>query len=308
MKLSLKQRKNWVLGSAVSSLVLFAVSPSHAAYTTPSGDKSEWEAVKSSFPKKDQAPAAASVTDLEKLRKEVLALQNKVIRQESRIQALESSDSARAAAIATLQSSLVTQIARIDELEELEDSVLTLEEKTQYLTLAQVGGYPEMRVTGANLRLINGMSCSPSNSASDLCSNGVGNLILGYNGITNAAGSVTQTGSHNLVISPEGSHSGNSSILGGYRSGSYGFSAHNLGGVSSMVYSSSVVIAGSYNTADNSSAVLGGSHNTASGSYSTVSGGEYNSAQGDYSSVSGGRTRSASGIYDWAAGVLFQTQ
>ncbi len=165
-----------------------------------------------------------------------------------------------------------------------------------------------MRITGANLRLINGMSCSPSDSASDLCSNGVGNLTLGYNGITNAAGSITQTGSHNLVISPEGSHTGNSSILGGYRSGSYGFSAHNLSGANSTVYSRSVVIAGSINTAANSSAVLGGSYHTASGSYSTVSGGQYNAAQGDYSSVSGGRTRSASGIYDWAAGVLFQTQ
>jgi hypothetical protein len=308
MKLSLKQRKNWVLGSAVSSLVLFSASPSHAAYTTPSGDKSEWEAVKSSFPKKDQAPAAASLTDLEKLRKEVLALQNKVNRQESRIQALESSDSARAAAIATLQSSLVTQIARIDELEELEDSVLSLEEKTQYLTLTQVGGYPEMRITGANLRLINGMSCSPSDSLSDLCSNGVGNLTLGYNGITNAASGITQTGSHNLVISPAGSHTGNSSILGGYLSGSYGFSAHSLSGERSRVYSSSVVIAGSYNTATNSSAVLGGSNHSAAGSYSTVSGGQYNVSQGDYSSVSGGRTRDVYGIYDWAAGVLFQTQ
>ena len=63
-------------------------------------------------------------------------------------------------------------------------------------------GYPEVVITGANLRIVNGLGATDCTDAQDNpipdCPNGLGNLIVGYNeprGFEDV-----RTGSHNVVV------------------------------------------------------------------------------------------------------------
>jgi hypothetical protein len=218
--------------------------------------------------------------------------------------------------ITTLKGRIQTLEAKLDEVSE---TTTALKDLPAYLTIDQVGGVDEVRITGANLRVVNQMSCSVANSTNDACSDGTGNIILGMLGI--ASGTSMGTGSHNLVISPNAGYQGNSGIVAGVNNGIEGFGGVILGGRSNNAYSNGVIVNGTYNrvqdygvvvsgssnTATTVGSVLGGYSNVATGSYSTVTGGESNSADGSYSSVSGGKARTASGVDDWRAGSLFET-
>jgi hypothetical protein len=124
----------------------------------------------------------------------------------------------------------------------------------------------EVVITGANLRIVNGLGATDT-------TNGVGNLIVGYNeerqAIPTCTGRPTQppctntrTGSHNVVVG-------------------WGLNFSSFGGL------------------------VNGELNEISGRFSSVSGGENNIASGNHSSVSGGNSRTAPGADDWAAGPLF---
>src|SRR5262245_48136418 len=64
-----------------------------------------------------------------------------------------------------------------------------LEYKLKYVT----GGVNEVVITGANLRIVNGLGSTET-------TNGLGNLIIGYNELRNDPGSAdVRTGSHNIV-------------------------------------------------------------------------------------------------------------
>ena len=92
--------------------------------------------------------------------------------------------------------------------------------------------------------------------------NGLGNLIIGWNEYTDGA---IRTGSHNLVIGPFHSYT------------SYGG-----------------LVAGVHNTiSGGNSSVTGGQLNSALGGGSSVTGGFGNRATGDTSSVTGGRLNNA---------------
>ncbi len=104
--------------------------------------------------------------------------------------------------------------------------------------------------------------------------NGVGNLIVGYNeddvlftpdSEDGDFGTNDRSGSHNVVIGPEHAYSSYGGLVAGIR-------------------------------------------NTISGSWASVSGGGYHKASGLQSSVSGVREHTAAGPTDWRDGSLFEDE
>lgn len=151
--------------------------------------------------------------------------------------------------------------------------------------------------------------------------NGLGNLIVGYNEDT--GGPYNRTGSHNIIIGPYHTYSSFGGIVAGVLNTISAGSASVLGGVGNVASGvQSVVSSGSGNTSKGiQSSVSGGTFNTASGDNSVISGGKYNEASGNGSSVSGGQANLASGIqssvsggfersavgtWNWMGGSLFQ--
>jgi hypothetical protein len=174
----------------------------------------------------------------------------------------------------------------------LAQRVRALERKLQHLTM-EVGAdnfLPELVITGANLRIVNGLGATDT-------VNGLGNLIVGYNELRGSGSIDDRTGSHNMV----GGILNNFSSFGGLVVGAgneiSGMFASVSGGAlntASGLWSS--VSGGSENTAsDNNSSVSGGNRNTASNQWSSVSGGIVNTASGVGSSVSGGAGNRAGG-------------
>ena len=149
--------------------------------------------------------------------------------------------------------------------------------------------------SGCNVHVQNGQGDTDS-------SNGLGNLIIGYNeddvfiGSTHSTwGANARGGSHNVVIGPEHSYSKYGGLVAGFASTVSGDYASVSGG-------------GSSTASGWGASVSGGTHNKASGRYASVSGGISNTASGDYASVSGGLSRTVKGQYDWRAGGLSQNQ
>ncbi len=158
-----------------------------------------------------------------------------------------------------------------------------LEYKLQYIS----GGPNEVVITGANLRIVNGLGATQT-------TNGLGNLIVGYNEPRRVGFPTVRTGSHNVVVG----EAHNFSRFGGMV---VGFQNEISGDFSS-------VSGGLENTASGDwSSVSGGPHNSAIGTYSSVSGGHDNTASGPGASVTGGRNNTASGIEAVVSGGPFNT-
>ncbi|MCP4137457.1 MAG: hypothetical protein GY754_41200 [bacterium] len=144
-------------------------------------------------------------------------------------------------------------------------------------------GQPTIRFTGVNVQIVNGLGYTngiDNSGATVGVVNGLGNLIVGYNGERTgswASAYNDRSGSHNIIVGNENNYS----FYGGLVVGAWN------------------TISGQY------SSVVGGNLNTASGDYSSVSGGYSNEAVGHRSSVSGGMGVSTAGGYDWAAGSTF---
>jgi hypothetical protein len=224
---------------------------------------------------------------------------------------------------------------------DLAQRVEALEYKLEYVS----GGPNEVVITGANLRIVNGLGDTAT-------ANGVGNLIVGYNELRGAGAPNDRSGSHNVIVGRFNNFSsfgglvvgeineisgqfasvsgggGNiasgfrasvsgglsntasndsASVSGGAQNTASGFIATISGGAFNTASENGATISGgAFNTASgNRASVSGGEFNTASGAWSSVSGGEKNVASGDFSSVSGGTNRNAPGTEDWAAGPLF---
>jgi hypothetical protein len=156
----------------------------------------------------------------------------------------------------------------------------------------------EVTFTG-NLHIVNGLGSTGT-------TNGMGNLIVGYNEI--GPQPFPRSGSHNVVV---GSNHGWESFgglvagQGNLISGAYASVSGGSDNTASGDWSS--VSGGAQNTAGGTwSSVSAGSGNTAAGDYTSVSGGTNNTAGGNWSSVGGGALRSAPNLYNWAAGGLLQ--
>jgi hypothetical protein len=199
---------------------------------------------------------------------------------------------------------------------------------THITSVTGAGGLPEVRITGANLRLVNGLRATAT-------ANGLGNLLVGYN--EPRQGGNVETGSHNvvvgqghnfssfggLVVGRQNEISGAfAAISGGFDNTASGASAAVSGGIFNRASGASAAISGGFdntasanatsvcggqgNTARGESATVSGGHgNTASGPTAAISGGEANTASGFTASVSGGRNHTARGDFDWVAGLLF---
>jgi hypothetical protein len=147
------------------------------------------------------------------------------------------------------------------------DCMVTLEQKLSAMKFDDAAN--EVVITGANLRIVNGLGSTET-------TNGLGNLIVGYNE-PRGGGQDTRTGWHNVVVG----------IL------------HNFSSFGGLVGGRINEISGPF------ASVSGGEGNTASGFFASVSGGVVNTASGDFSSVSGGANRTAPAQDNWAAGALF---
>jgi hypothetical protein len=151
----------------------------------------------------------------------------------------------------------------------------------------------EVVITGANLRIVNGLGTTNT-------TNGLGNLIVGYNELRNDPNRPpdVRTGSHNVIVGLEHNFSSFAGLVVGLLNEISGPFASVSGGQQNIASDGSAsVCGGSGNTASGfNSAVCGGGNNTASGVGSAVCGGVGNTASGLTSSVSGGKGNTASGF------------
>ncbi len=217
-------------------------------------------------------------------------------------------------AITRLQADLATANTTIISLQgELEtvtgNSVLALD---GYLTYdVDQYGHARALFSGVNVQVVNGVD--------QVTSNGLGNLIVGYNNPRAAGDPVCSDGLHATLTDCENadeiwalSHKSGSHYLVAGDENSYSqVGGVVLGNRNAVNKSYAVVSGGRYNTASgvyssvsggfsgkatrDAASVSGGFRNTASGVFSSVSGGGINTADGLYSSVSGGDSNTASG-------------
>jgi len=136
-----------------------------------------------------------------------------------------------------------------------------------------------IQISGVNVQIVNGLGVTNT-------TNGLGNLIVGYN---EPSGAADRTGSHCIV----GGVDNNYSSCGGLVVG--------RGNSVSAEYAS--VSGGAYSVASGeASSVSGGLNNLASGEASSVSGGRDNTSGGLITSVSGGNENTANADYSWVGG------
>jgi hypothetical protein len=132
-----------------------------------------------------------------------------------------------------------------------------------------------------NLQVVSGSNATYGTT------NGLGNLIIGYNE-RRGDGKDNTTGSHNLVLGTQNNYSSYGGIVTGYWN-EIGLCALAGGENNTASGNFSSVLTGVNNTASASGAIVsGGNQNTASGVSSSILGGQYNTASGNYSSVAGG--------------------
>jgi hypothetical protein len=154
---------------------------------------------------------------------------------------------------------------------------------THVTSVTGAGGLPEVVITGANLRLVNGLRATAT-------TNGLGNLLVGYN--EPREGENVHTGSHNVVVGQGHNFSSFGGLVVGRQNEISGAFAEVSGGFD-------------HTASANATSVCGGQGNTASGHTAAISGGEANTASGLTSAVSSGRNHTARGDFDWVAGALF---
>jgi hypothetical protein len=180
-----------------------------------------------------------------------------------------------------------------------------------YLPDGQGGQAKTIRVSGVNLQVVNGLGATNGNPASPstivpfmVQTNGVGNLIVGYNELTNPHEGDDRTGSHNVVVGYGNDYSSFGGLVIGRLNRISGMYASISGGSQNHVAGlDASVSGGSFNDADGEqSSVSGGRANTAYSDHSSVSGGASNWAGGVYAAISGGYSSSAYGEYSSISG------
>jgi hypothetical protein len=184
----------------------------------------------------------------------------------------------------------------------LQNQVTPLATKLEKVSIQQIDGCYSIVIDGANLHLRNGLGATNGNPAYPFAigpvltqTNGLGNLIIGYNELRNAADD--RSGSHNLVIGLKQNFSSFGGLVAGRDNNVTAPFAAVSGGERNLASGlAASVSGGGGNTASGGHAsVSGGSDNTASGGIASVSGGDGNTASGFQASVSGGSENTASG-------------
>jgi hypothetical protein len=158
-----------------------------------------------------------------------------------------------------------------------------------------VDGKPgaEIHLHGANLHIENG-----SGHTDQTPTNGLGNMIIGYNEernvndpdlITAGRAFNVRSGSHNLVVGKELNYSSYGGLVVGLQNTISGRFASVSGGQASEARGSA-------------SSVSGGSENKATGPASSITGGAVNEASGALSAITAGRMNQAQGGNSWVGG------
>jgi hypothetical protein len=177
--------------------------------------------------------------------------------------------------------------------------VTALENKLVAVTFDSASN--KLTITRANLHVVNGLGATNT-------TNGLGNLIVGYNELR-SDGTDRRTGSHNVVVGSLHNFSSFGGLVAGHGNEISAMFASVTGGqgnIASGWFSS--ISGGNANTADGVSAsISGGLGNTASGTLASISGGHDNRASGDLASVSGGLDNRAIGLHSWVTGGFFNT-
>jgi hypothetical protein len=163
----------------------------------------------------------------------------------------------------------------------------------------------ELAITGANLRIVNGLGSTET-------TNGLGNLIVGYNELRSGSSVCSQvrpcidtrTGSHNVVVGPFHNFSSFGGLVVGWFNEISGDFASVSGGALNLASESfASVSGGEFNTASGLwSWVSGGNTNKASESFASVSGGGQNLASGQLSAICGGAANTASAFFATVSG------
>ncbi len=169
----------------------------------------------------------------------------------------------------------------------------------------------DITFSGVNVQITNGLGGTQT-------TNGLGNLIVGYNEIRGEVPDV-RSGSHNIVVGAAQNYASYGGLVAGYYNTIAGPYASVSGGRSNQAFGDFSFVGGGGSSnpefgnwaVANYSAILGGTVNTTGdsslvdnniGIYSTVSGGSYNNSTGDSASVSGGFANRASGKNASASG------
>jgi hypothetical protein len=175
---------------------------------------------------------------------------------------------------------------------DLAQRLAALEYKLEYIS----GGPNEVVITGANLRIVNGLGTTYT-------TNGLGNLIVGYNE-ERGDSSDNRTGSHNVVVGIRHNFSGYGGLAVGDLHDISGAFAAVSGGVENTASGPGSSVSGGYRNMAHgfASSVSGGEMNTARGARAVVSGGIHNTAEGNWPSVSGGTDITVDTENGWAAG------
>lgn len=167
----------------------------------------------------------------------------------------------------------------------------------QYVELIepQDGSAPIIRITGANLQIVNGLGATNGNpgapyavDAGSVAANGAGNLILGYSEQP-LNGPAERDGSHNLIVGPGHEYRSFGAIVLGYQNRAAAPYANVAGGAHNQATALGAMVAG-------------GSFNLASGPYAVVGGGAFNAASGDSAFVGGGFRSGAAGPFAAVSG------
>jgi hypothetical protein len=208
----------------------------------------------------------------------------------------------------------------------LQDTLAALEHTLRHVTVVTTQeGLDEVTITGANLRIVNGLGATGT-------TNGLGNLIVGYNeGRPPDLGPDTRTGSHNVVVGTGNNFSSSgglvvgilneisgefASVSGGSRNTASGEASSVSGGLNNVAAARGSSISGGTMNRTlpepgvefEASSISGGSNNLARGIGTSISGGFGNHTHGgaaevgNYSSVSGGRGNFADGDFSSVCG------
>lgn len=212
---------------------------------------------------------AAQAQSTKQLQQEINAMQATITLQGQKISTLQTTVTSQGQQITTLTTALSSAQASLSTFNGI-------------LHFFSVSGQ-NIIITGANLQLENGMGDTHQK-------NGLGNLILGYENVTNILGS------HNLVSGDGNSVSGCGSIVTGFQNYASGNDGLVAGGSNNTVYgNSSLCLGGDTNVViPNSAGAVLGSHNTVSdlGTHGLAMGGSNNQVAGNFGLIMNGDSNS----------------
>jgi hypothetical protein len=188
-------------------------------------------------------------------------------------------------------------------------------EKLAHFSIENVDGCYSVVLTGANLHLRSGSGATNGNPArpfsmETITSNGLGNLIIGYNESRALAGADRdlRSGSHNLILGQGQNFTSVGGLIAGQINSISGPGASVTGGQWNSASGPCASISGGTRSAATGpcASVGGGDMNNAAGRAAAVGGGRLNTASGEAAVVNGGANRGATVPNSWAAGGLFQ--